>query len=59
MAAKIMRTLWDESSDLSDETLSPRPVLSDDYTTGDIEDLQETIEDSTLKEDSLDDALDE
>lgn len=55
--AKIMRTLWDESSELSDETLSPRPVLSDDYTTGDVEDLQETIEDNTLDADSLEDAL--
>lgn len=55
--AKIMRTLWDESSELSDETLSPRPVLSDDYTTGDVEDLQETIEDNTLDADSLEDAF--
>lgn len=57
--AKIMRTLWDESSELSDETLSPRPVLSDDYTTGDVEDLQETIEDNTLDADSLEDAFGE
>lgn len=57
--AKIMRTLWDESAELSDETLSPRPVLSDDYTTGDVEDLQETIEDNTLDADSLEDAFGE
>lgn len=52
-----MRTLWDESAELSNETLSPRPVLSDDYTTGDVEDLQETIEDNTLDADSLEDAF--
>ena len=31
--AGIMNTLWDESSELEDEILTPRPVLSDDYTT--------------------------
>lgn len=32
--AGIMKTLWDESSELSEETLSTRSVLSDDYTSG-------------------------
>ena len=30
--AGIMNTLWDESSELEDEMLTPHPILSDDYT---------------------------
>ena len=44
--AGIMNTLWDESSELEDEILTPRPVLSDDYTTHDVTKLDETIEDA-------------
>ena len=29
--AGIMNTLWDESSELEDEMLTPHPILSDDY----------------------------
>ena len=38
--AGIMNTLWDESSELEDEILTPRPVLSDDYTTHDVTKLK-------------------
>lgn len=44
MGRKIMRTLWDESSDLEDEILSTRSVVSDDYTSGNIQELKERIE---------------
>ena len=30
--AGIMKTLWDESSVLEDEALTPHSILSDDYT---------------------------
>lgn len=32
MPENIMKTLWDESDDLHDETMSTNSVLSDDYT---------------------------
>ena len=44
--AGIMNTLWDESSELEDETLTPRPVLSDDCTSHDVTKLDETIEEA-------------
>ena len=44
--AGIMNTLWDESSELEDEILTPRPVLSDDYTTHDVTKLDKSIEHS-------------
>ena len=46
-----MKTLWDESSELESESMSTRSVLSDDYTSGDINDLQETIENEGSQED--------
>lgn len=42
--AGIMNTLWDESSELEDEMLTPHPILSDDYTAHDMTKLDETIE---------------
>lgn len=53
--AGIMKTLWDESSELQSETLSTRSVLSDDYTSGDIKNLRETIENNDSLEGSIDD----
>ena len=42
---KIMRTLWDESAELTDEAMaSDASVLSDSYTSGDVKDVTETIE---------------
>ena len=35
MPENIMKTLWDESDDLHDETMSTNSVLSDDYTSND------------------------
>ena len=48
MPENIMKTLWDESDDLHDETMSTNSVLSDDYTSNDIQDLQETIENENI-----------
>ena len=45
-----MKTLWDESDDLHDETMSTNSVLSDDYTSNDIQDLQETIENENIED---------
>lgn len=44
MGKGIMKSLWDESSDLEDEILSTHSALSDDYTSGNIQDLKERIE---------------
>ena len=46
MPENIMKTLWDESDDLHDETMSTNSVLSDD----DIQDLQETIENENIED---------
>ncbi len=51
---KIMQTLWDESSDLTDEAMaSDASVLSDTYTAGDIKDVTETIEGGNQEADDL------
>ena len=47
MPENIMKTLWDESDDLHDETMSTNSVLSDDYTSND---LQETIENENIED---------
>ena len=54
--AGIMNTLWDESSELEDETLTPRPVLSDDCTSHDVTKLDETIE-ADENEEIIEDSL--
>lgn len=50
MPENIMKTLWDESDDLHDEIMSTNSVLSDDYTSNDIQDLQETIENENIED---------
>ena len=50
--AGIMNTLWDESSELEDEILTPRPVLSDDVTK-----LDETIEDADENDKIIEESL--
>ena len=45
--AGIMNTLWDESSELEDEMLTPHPILSDDYTAHDM--TNEKIIEESLK----------
>ncbi len=50
MPENIMKTLWDESDDLHDETMSTNSVLSDDNTSNDIQDLQETIENQNIED---------
>lgn len=50
MPENIMKTLWDESDDLHDETMSTNSVLSDDCTSNDIQDLQETIENENIED---------
>lgn len=55
--AGIMKSLWDESSDLEDETLSTRSVLSDDYTSNDIEKEKDIISEEEENEDIIDDSL--
>lgn len=51
---KIMKTLFDESAELTDEAMaSDTSVLSDGYTTGDIKDVTETIEGGNQEADDL------
>lgn len=57
MPEKIMKTLWDESASLESEILSPRSVMSDDYTIGNNKELKERMEDETLENETKDDAV--
>lgn len=42
---KIMKTLWDESSELTDEGMSvDNSIIGNTYTADDIKDVTETIE---------------
>ena len=54
-----MKTLWDESSELENETLSTRSVLTDDYTSNDVQKLKDTVEDEKENEDIIDDTIEE
>lgn len=49
MAAKVMKTLWDESASLADEGLYPHSILGDDYVTQDndlLDEMRDKIEDA-------------
>lgn len=48
--AGIMNTLWDESSELEDEALTPHQILSDDYIAQDMEKSDEMIEEKEENE---------
>lgn len=45
MPEKIMKTLWDESSDVESEIESTRPLLTDDYTSDNVNEVLKMIED--------------
>ena len=55
--AGIMNTLWDESSELEEELLTPHPFLSDDYTVHDMTKLAETIEKAEENEKIIEESL--
>jgi hypothetical protein len=52
---EIMKTLWNESSDLEDEMMGTRSVLTDDYTSHNIKKLEDIIEEQKEREDYLKD----
>ena len=55
--AGIMNTLWDESPEPEDETLTPHPILCDDYTSHDVTELDETIEKADENEKIIEESL--
>ena len=57
--AGIMKTLWDESSELEDETLTPHSILSDDYTSpsDDEKGLDDVIDDQKEDDEIIDETL--
>lgn len=57
MPVKIMKTLWDESASLESEILSPQSALSDSYTSGNIKELRERMDDESLENETKDDAV--
>ena len=57
--AGIMKTLWDESRDLSEETLSTRSVLTDDYTSNDKEKLKDLLDEQKKEEEIIDETIKE
>lgn len=57
MAAKVMKTLWDESSELANESLTPHSILGDDYVTDDndaLDNLKENLN-AGIDDDSITD----
>ncbi|MCD8268010.1 MAG: hypothetical protein LUD46_05770 [Parabacteroides sp.] len=51
---KIMKTLWDESAELADEAMATdNSILGDNYTSGDVKDVTETIEGGNQEADDL------
>ena len=52
---EIMKRLWNESSDLEDEMMGTRSVLTDDYTSHNIKKLEDIIEEQKEREDYLND----
>ena len=54
-----MKTLWDESSELEDETLTPHSILSDDYTSpsDDEKGLDDVIDDQKEDGEIIDETL--
>ena len=57
--AGIMNTLWDESSELEDEGLTPHSILSDDYTSpsDDEKKLDDVIDDLKEVNEIIDESL--
>lgn len=49
MPEKILKTLWDESSDLESEVESRRPLLTDDYTADSVNELKKDIDEGNLE----------
>ena len=50
---EVMKTLWSESSDLEEEMMGTRSVLSDDYTSHDIKRLADIIEEQKREDEQL------
>lgn len=55
MPEKILKTLWDESSDLESEVESRRPLLTDDYTADNVNELKKYIDEGNLEVNIKDD----
>lgn len=50
-----MKTLWDESAELTDEAMATdNSILRDGYTSGDVKDITETIEGGNQEANDLD-----
>ena len=54
---EVMKTLWSESSDLEEEMMDTRSVLSDDYTSHDIKRLADIIEEQKREDEQLENDL--
>ena len=50
MPENIMKTLWDESDDLHDETMSTNSVWSADLASNYIQDCHKTIENENIED---------
>ncbi len=54
MPENIMKSLWDESSDLESDAASTKPVISDTYDSEEREDLQDKLNEAN---DALEDSV--
>lgn len=58
MPENIMKSLWDESSDLESDAASTKPVISDTYDSEEREDLQDKLNEANdALEDSVEDTV--
>ena len=55
--AKVMKTAWDESAELANESLTPHSILGDDYVTQDNDALDDMRDDLDQGLDDEDEAL--
>lgn len=56
MPENIMKSLWDESSDLESDAASTKPVISDTYDSQEREDLQDKLNEA---DDALGDSVED
>lgn len=56
MPENIMKSLWDESSDLESDAASTKPVISDTYDSQEREDLQDKLNQA---DDALEDSVED
>lgn len=58
MSSKVMRTISDVKSEIEEELLSTQPLLTDDYTYGNVDEVKETLGDGLPDAEDLEEPAD-